>query len=1206
MSNGKDTNSIYDYSMIFNNINKVNELNEVKDDNNVNGDKDNKLYNTNLISDLDLQNFDPKRYEYYTNLVYIYNKDPKTLYDLLNKYYSIKNIKDKEKKLIRIISNYARLHRDMVKDGKKVTETSKDESKLLESIVAVLEELKQKKEDYSNFSTNDKVCFLIMQIIKNIAEKLENDSAHDTEHETLIDSLIELFKKKTIIASYDYDDNLVPPPATSTDPLDIYKKKITNLQANIEGILKDIGIYPITLVEEVFAKIEDCYLNIAAKAVVDASATTIATKTSLSEYLEEINKYNSPTTPPTTPPTTLIVIDNIWQLFINFKNTYNENKKISGGALPEDPTKEPAKEPVKEPANELDKLIEKIESLIDDKIEDTNDEIPISKNPPVKLKASALSGSPPVIPPPPSIEELEKLRERIEKLEFAIQNTPGTGNLLLGNNIAKNGILLPLLKSAIDKPTYKKAVQPKDDGRGTLIKEIIELLPNVNQDLQKIIKDILNIKSKWKVWQSINYTIDIKKKTESKEFYNSISFPIKDELKLICKKLAQLYTDDLRKELIKHTVFKLHTEYKKIDKLVVINPINCTKMTDKVGSIVKMRIDIDINITNYKIFNKYTQNDGTKARVYYDNKYNFVISNNDLKRDSHNNVNGIISGVIPGSKDWEGIVQEIQNDFYVVKFINNDEIVVLVHKNNCNIVGQSNYEQYFADDSKHFNNLNKIEDIETIINKIKEFSKKLLLDLDILQMKIEHIKNCYEGKSTTNINNNMVHNYVSYAKECNDLIEKIKNPKYIYDIIDSLFPDKRKKYVIEKIITHLQSIDRINTDDSKSKFITSIKQFIDILKFVPTEKPAIFGIIQRLEKHRNDNMQDKSYNYYINIIINKLTTLFTVNDDVDKEHHYPESFLNKIVQLYGTTTDFGTVDEIYYEKDENNRISMEIVTFNIKLITTPTTLEIKNLLDIIIKPQQSGGAYIEDDVLKARYLMKDNDDDDDTILEQLNDIQEGNRNGKKKTNNKIEELSNDIDDYNRLENKDSNATKKIIQQINNFENDPNNPIEELALTFDDRLVFIIATFFIRYITLMLVQWSIDINIIKTFYEGFIYYAIIYIIIFWFIVLFINVDNSYDVNYMNFNGIINSIRTLFYYFYMGTNGISRLLIHTSLIIILIIVPIILNIKNKVEFVDEEDNENAKILNNDERKQLSKSLSLFTMFIWLFTSIIATKF
>jgi hypothetical protein len=208
-------------------------------------------------------------------------------------------------------------------------------------------------------------------------------------------------------------------------------------------------------------------------------------------------------------------------------------------------------------------------------------------------------------------------------------------------------------------------------------------------------------------------------------------------------------------------------------------------------------------------------------------------------------------------------------------------------------------------------------------------------------------------------------------------------------------------------------------------------------------------------------------------------------------------------------------------------------------------------------------------------------------------------------NNKIARLSQDIDDYNSSDKKKED-NDYIIQQLNNFENDPNNPLDELAITFDDRLVFIIATFFIRYITIIIVQWCIDINIIKTFYEGFIYYAIIYIIIFWFIVLFINIDNSYDVKYMNFNGIINSIRTLFYYFYMGTNGISRLLVHTSLIIILIIIPIILNIKRKADYVDDEQIETEKILNNEERKQLSKSLSLFTMFIWLFTSIIATKF
>jgi hypothetical protein len=263
------------------------------------------------------------------------------------------------------------------------------------------------------------------------------------------------------------------------------------------------------------------------------------------------------------------------------------------------------------------------------------------------------------------------------------------------------------------------------------------------------------------------------------------------------------------------------------------------------------------------------------------------------------------------------------------------------------------------------------------------------------------------------------------------------------------------------------------------------------------------------------------------------------------------------------------------------------------------------------KTKLRGGAIdkYSDDILKMQYLNTKRYNN--VKKEDLRDYRKQQKIRKynivpTETSNKIEQLSNDMDVYNDKIDKDNDDDKYIIQRIKNFENDPKNPIEELALTFDDRIVFIIATFFIRYITIIMVQWCIDINIIKTFYEGFIYYAIIYILIFWFIVLFVNIDNTYDVKYMNFNGVINSIRTIFYYFYMGTNGISRLLIHTSLIIILIIIPIILNIKGKVEFKDEDQSDAVVILAYEERKQLSKSLSLFTMFIWLFTSIIATKF
>ena len=206
---------------------------------------------------------------------------------------------------------------------------------------------------------------------------------------------------------------------------------------------------------------------------------------------------------------------------------------------------------------------------------------------------------------------------------------------------------------------------------------------------------------------------------------------------------------------------------------------------------------------------------------------------------------------------------------------------------------------------------------------------------------------------------------------------------------------------------------------------------------------------------------------------------------------------------------------------------------------------------------------------------------------------------------------------------DINKVKKIIYNLlvwlnnninnpeNDFDNDPDNPLKELELKFDDRIIFIMSTFFIRYISILLVQWAIDINIIKSFHEGFLYYALIYIFIFWFIVFFINIDNTTQVDYMNFDNFMNSIRSIFYYYYMGTNGVTRLIAHSILISVMIFIPIILNIKNtnKSESSmsnDDELNTDDKIIDYDERKHLIKSLSLFTIYIWILTSIIATKF
>lgn len=207
--------------------------------------------------------------------------------------------------------------------------------------------------------------------------------------------------------------------------------------------------------------------------------------------------------------------------------------------------------------------------------------------------------------------------------------------------------------------------------------------------------------------------------------------------------------------------------------------------------------------------------------------------------------------------------------------------------------------------------------------------------------------------------------------------------------------------------------------------------------------------------------------------------------------------------------------------------------------------------------------------------------------------------------NKLQNISDKIDNF-----KDGDGgvdIKNIEKYIKNFSNDPTNPLNELKLTFDDRLVFIISTFLIRYISLSIIKWCIDINIIKTFSDGFLYYAIIYLSIFWFIVFFVNIDNNMQVDYMNFDNFMNSIRSVLYYYYMGTNGISRLFVHCSLILVLLIIPIILNIRKKKPYeYDDDYNTENELIDFEERNKLNRSLSTFTIYIWILTSIIATKY
>jgi hypothetical protein len=281
--------------------------------------------------------------------------------------------------------------------------------------------------------------------------------------------------------------------------------------------------------------------------------------------------------------------------------------------------------------------------------------------------------------------------------------------------------------------------------------------------------------------------------------------------------------------------------------------------------------------------------------------------------------------------------------------------------------------------------------------------------------------------------------------------------------------------------------------------------------------------------------------------------------------------------------------------------------------------EPKEKEDIIIPPVPRLPYNEEELKQKYLYTQKYKDGIDDVKLQELLKLKRDNSDNlynDQSSNNKFVQLSSYIDIFNKKLISGGAATpedyKDIIAKIRGFENDPNNPLEALEIKFEDRLVFIIATFFIRYVAISMIQRGIDINLITTFYDGFIYYGCIYLVLFWFVVLFINIDDKYTTKYIDTSSFINYIRSLFYYFYMGTNGISRLLIHSLLLLVIIIIPIILNIKNKNNINNNNDTKDTGdtapivMLTLEERTKLSKLLSVFTLFIWILTSIIATKF
>ena len=165
--------------------------------------------------------------------------------------------------------------------------------------------------------------------------------------------------------------------------------------------------------------------------------------------------------------------------------------------------------------------------------------------------------------------------------------------------------------------------------------------------------------------------------------------------------------------------------------------------------------------------------------------------------------------------------------------------------------------------------------------------------------------------------------------------------------------------------------------------------------------------------------------------------------------------------------------------------------------------------------------------------------------------------------------------------------------------------DNLKLTVFDRVIFIATTFIIRFITLMIIEWGLSTNLVNNFYNAFFYYCLIYLLFFIFITMIVNVVVHYPIMNLFSNSTIINIPNLFYYFYIYTNGYIRLLLHIFLIIIILFIPYVINI-DKIKFLRNEEKKVNITYDYEKKRQILNAISLFSFFIWILTSIIATKF
>jgi uncharacterized protein YihD (DUF1040 family) len=182
-----------------------------------------------------------------------------------------------------------------------------------------------------------------------------------------------------------------------------------------------------------------------------------------------------------------------------------------------------------------------------------------------------------------------------------------------------------------------------------------------------------------------------------------------------------------------------------------------------------------------------------------------------------------------------------------------------------------------------------------------------------------------------------------------------------------------------------------------------------------------------------------------------------------------------------------------------------------------------------------------------------------------------------------------LKDIKTLANEKTDNDKEI--SVEEFDENPLYSKKTSEIGSIDRIIFIVGTYFIRSITLFMIEWAINSHMITSFKQCFTAYVTGYIALFMVWVLLANVNETiFETNIV--------LSSLFYYINTKVHSSNKFRIGIHIVVQLILLPLLFIIKNKSAPIDQDSFE--------QRRAIYQAISNLTFFTWIMTSIIASRF